>query len=127
MPTHISTCDELDSILDTNQVVILDFYMDTCAPCKAIAPEFEKLASEFRDVLFVKWNAGDAHSLAMLCEVYSVPTFIRFDNGNESGRFSGADKKKLRSLIEENGDFSSRRSGKNDTVWLNKTMICILF
>ena len=49
--------------------VVVDFYSDSCGPCRMIAPAFKKLAAEFKDrAVFAKVNvaacAGAApHSL----------------------------------------------------------------
>lgn len=69
--------------------VILDFYSDDCAPCRAARPAVElakeKLPKvEFRDI--------DATLNEEMCDRYhirSVPTFIYLHNGIEVRRISG--------------------------------------
>lgn len=80
----------LDAILKANTKVIVDFYTDTCVPCKIMKPVLEKLFNnpKFNDVTLVYFdaNAGDASGYG----VRAVPTIIVFKNGSEVLRHVGA-------------------------------------
>ena len=43
---------------------MVDFWADWCGPCKAIAPLFEKLSNEDRDVLLCKVNIDQNSDIA---------------------------------------------------------------
>ena len=87
--------------LMANSVVVLDFYTDTCIPCKQMMPMFEKLASdEVAKAGYGKVNAAQNADLVGLFQVKSVPTFIVLKDGIETGRKTGVTtRKELESLI----------------------------
>jgi thioredoxin 1 len=70
---------------DQAMPVIVDFYADWCAPCRATAPTVRELARSLADeVRFVKVNIDRSPELARRFGVRSIPTFIRFDAGEVS-------------------------------------------
>lgn len=65
-------------------VTIVDFYADWCGPCQMIAPELEKLVgmvSEGQNI--VKVNVDDAPEIAGKFGVMSIPTIIKFKEGQQ--------------------------------------------
>lgn len=73
-----------------NSIVVLDFYTDTCIPCKQMMPMFENLASDdFENARYGKVNATHNADLVGLFQVRSVPTFIVLKDGIETGRKTG--------------------------------------
>ena len=79
--------------------VVVDFYTDWCGPCKAIAPEFERLSKESgSSVKFIKVNVEENEEVGALHDVRSIPTFVGFRDGKMIGRIEGADKGKLKDL-----------------------------
>ena len=50
---------------ETGLPVIVDFYSDSCGPCRMIAPAFKKLAKEMKDrAVFAKVNVAMARDVA---------------------------------------------------------------
>lgn len=82
---------QLSDLLGNGRPIVVDFTADWCAPCRAIAPELEKLASTTDDVDFVEIDI-DAHpGITQQLRVMSVPTVIHFGaNGGEVARSVGA-------------------------------------
>lgn len=65
-------------------VTIVDFYADWCGPCQMIAPELEKLVdmvSEGQNI--VKVNVDEAPEVAGKYAVMSIPTIIKFRDGQQ--------------------------------------------
>lgn len=74
-------------------IVIADFYLDSCVPCKRISPILAEIEEENDDVKLVKVNVNFDSSLAEKYEVQAAPTLIFFKDGAESERIRGAAKK----------------------------------
>ncbi|XP_073227279.1 thioredoxin-like isoform X3 [Porites lutea] len=43
-----------------DKLVVIDFFADWCGPCRTMGPKFEKMASEYPDVVFAKVNIQKA-------------------------------------------------------------------
>ena len=70
--------------------VIMDVYSSSCTPCKMLYPIFVELSNEFVDkIRFTKLKLDEETSLAQDLEIYAVPTFLFFKDGNIVGRHVG--------------------------------------
>jgi thioredoxin len=71
--------------------VLVDFGADWCAPCRTLAPAFEKAANQYGERLtFAKVDIDEEPELARSLHIHAIPTLIAFENGREVGRLSGA-------------------------------------
>jgi len=77
MPIDV-TKDTLQSTLDSNDIVVLDFWAPWCGPCKGFAPVFEKVAGEHADVTFAKINTEEEQELGQMFQIRSIPTLMIF-------------------------------------------------
>ena len=64
--------------------VIVDFYADWCGPCKMLAPILEE--SVFN---VLKVNVDDFRDLAIKYGIMSIPTLIKFKDGEEVKKVIG--------------------------------------
>lgn len=78
-----------NEVLGSNQPVLVDFFADWCNPCNKAAPIIEELSKEFKHIKFCKINIDDCTNIANRYGVLSIPTFILFENGEESERIIG--------------------------------------
>jgi len=70
--------------------VLVDFYSDTCQPCKAAAPVLEQLCTERAGELkVVKANIEHCRQAARRHNLGAVPTFVLYRNGKILGATSG--------------------------------------
>ena len=86
---------------ETGLPVVVDFYSDSCGPCRMIAPAFKKLAKEMKDrAVFAKVNVALARDVASRMRVSSMPTFHFYEDGVKRHEFSGAGEYQLKQLAE---------------------------
>jgi len=91
-----------DSVVGrTDLPVVVDFWAPWCAPCRAMAPAFERVAGEYAaQVRFAKVNTDEAPGLAARFAIRSIPTLVVLKNGREVERRSGAlDTRSLRQWL----------------------------
>jgi len=88
-PFHL-TDTNFDEAVKNNNIVLIDFGADWCAPCRALAPTIEELAKEYNGkVLVGKLDVDENPKTAECFQVFSIPTLIVFKNGCEVDRLVG--------------------------------------
>lgn len=81
-------------VLGSDKITLVDFYSDSCVPCKRLSPVLAELEEQYADeIRFVKININFDAALAEQYEVQSVPTIVFFKNGEEVSRLNGSLKK----------------------------------
>lgn len=97
----IETVKEFDETLNTNRLVMVDFYADWCGPCKMLAPVVEELAAETPDVTFVKVNVDDLPEIAEKFGIMSIPALFVFKNGEAAANTLGFQpKENLKAVLD---------------------------
>ena len=104
MAARVSKADFDDKVLGSSLPVLVDFYSDSCVPCKRMSPVVGDVEDEREGSLSVyKVNINFDTEIAESYDVQSVPTLLLFDKGSEMARQSGAVRKpQLVEWIEEN-------------------------
>lgn len=87
---HIDKSGFQKEVLDHKGVVMVDFYATWCGPCKMTGPIIEELAKEKTDIKFVKVDVDQNQDLSSQYNVFSIPTFIVFKDGQPVNQFVGA-------------------------------------
>ncbi len=89
---EISQDDYQREVIESDLPVVLDFYSTECAPCEAVAPKFEALASLYgQHVRFLKIFRQGNRGLAEQLNVRSSPTLLFYRGGREvADRLMGA-------------------------------------
>ncbi len=102
----IGNSQEFNTLLESNALVVVDFFAEWCGPCKNFAPAFELKSKTRTNVVFCKIDV-DNDSCGETCEKYNItcmPTFLFFKNGNLVDRLEGASESsfdtKLSNLVE---------------------------
>jgi len=70
------TTKDFNETLDNNDIVIIDFWAQWCAPCKQFAPIFERASENFPEVTFAKVNTEEQQALATQYGIHSIPTIM---------------------------------------------------
>jgi len=72
---------QFDELLNTDKLVLIDFYADWCAPCKKMRPYLEEISKEMADkVIVVRINADDNQALCQELKVDALPVLQLYKN-----------------------------------------------
>ena len=71
--------------------VLVDFWAEWCAPCKALMPMLAKITEEYAgELLLAKINCDIEQDIVMRFGIRSLPTVALFKNGQPVDGFAGA-------------------------------------
>jgi len=96
-----STFDSM--VLKSEVPALVDFWASWCAPCRAIAPIMEEMATEYTGRIRVaKMNVDDNPATPGRYGVRGIPTLILFKGGKVIDQLVGAvPKSQIKELIEK--------------------------
>ena len=96
------TKDNFNETVDSNDIVIVDFWAEWCGPCKSFSPVFETVSDNHPEIFFGKINAEEQTELAQAFHIRSIPTVTLFRQQiqlfSQSGMLSIA---QLESLLQK--------------------------
>jgi thioredoxin 1 len=78
----VVTDQNINEVLASSKVVLVDFWAVWCGPCRALGPVVEEIASEYEGKIVVgKCNVDEAQDISMQYGIRSIPTIIFFKDG----------------------------------------------
>jgi len=78
-------------VLNSDQPIIIDFWAEWCAPCRAIAPIIKELAAEYGEQVKIVKMDIDAHpNTPGKYGVRAIPTVLAFKGGQVVDQLQGA-------------------------------------
>ncbi|MEK7711284.1 MAG: thioredoxin [Planctomycetota bacterium] len=84
-----------DSVLKSDQPVLVDFWAEWCGPCKALSPLIDELAKDYQGKARVGKVDTDANrQVSVRFSVSAIPTVILFNKGEIVEKFVGLRGKK---------------------------------
>ncbi|MBL6959029.1 MAG: thioredoxin TrxA [Rhodospirillales bacterium] len=105
MPKQV-TDDSFDAdVLNSSELVLVDFWAEWCGPCKQIAPALEEIDAEMNDkVTVTKINIDENPMTPSKYGVRGIPTLMLFKDGQVASTKVGAlPKSKIVEWIESVG------------------------
>jgi thioredoxin 1 len=78
MATVQLTKETFETTVESNDVVLVDFWADWCGPCKMFAPVYEESSKENPDMVFGKVDTEAQQELASAFGIMSIPTLMIF-------------------------------------------------
>lgn len=70
-----------NKVMETEKVVVIDFWATWCGPCKMMAPVVEEVAKDYPDVKVCKVNVDEEPELSNAFKIVSIPTIVVIKNG----------------------------------------------
>lgn len=101
MPKKVNDQNFKEEVLESDQLVLVDFWAPWCGPCKMLGPILEKLDEEYKDKDFkvAKLNVDENKKTASEYGVNGIPTMFLFKDGETIHKMVGV--KPLDALKQE--------------------------
>ncbi len=70
--------DNFEEIVNSSEIVFVDFWAAWCGPCRMFAPVFEAASEQHPDVVFAKVDTEAEQELAASFRIMSIPMLMAF-------------------------------------------------
>ena len=78
-------------VLNSDKLVLVDFWAEWCGPCRMVAPVLEEIAAEHPETITIaKLDIDQNPATARDFQVMSIPTLILFKGGEPVKQIVGA-------------------------------------
>lgn len=77
---HLDTSNFDKEVLDSNGVVLVDFWASWCNPCKMLSPILDEV-SQVVEAKITKVNVDEVDELSNKYKIRTIPTMIIFKDG----------------------------------------------
>lgn len=87
----IVTDSNINEIIASSKIVMIDFWAAWCGPCRALTPTVDEIAAEWEGkVTVAKCNVDDCQDVAVNFGIRNIPTLLFFKDGVLADRTVGA-------------------------------------
>lgn len=78
-------------VLQSDRLVLVDFWAEWCGPCRMVAPVIEEISKEYAGkVLVTKCDVDNSPVVASKFGIRNIPTVLFFKNGMVADKQVGA-------------------------------------
>ncbi len=90
------TDSSVNEVLQTDKLVIIDFWAEWCGPCKMVGPIIEEISEDYKDQVVVgKLDVDDNDETTSKYGIRNIPTVLFIKNGEVVDKVVGAGPKKM--------------------------------
>ena len=93
--------DNLQEIVNSNEIVVVQYAATWCGNCRIMKPKFKKLSSENENAVFVIADAEKFPESRKLANVDNLPTFATFKGGQFVNQVQTNKFDVLKDLVDE--------------------------
>jgi thioredoxin 1 len=76
----IVTDESFNNVIESNGLVLIDFWAEWCGPCKRVSPILDEISEE-HGILVGKLNIDENPIKPLEFSVSSIPTMVLFEDG----------------------------------------------
>lgn len=85
----------LEEVLQTDKLVVIDFWAEWCGPCKVVGPIIDEVSKEYKDkVVIGKIDVDNNDEAATKYNIRNIPTILFIKNGEIVDKIVGVTSKK---------------------------------
>ncbi|MBM7692931.1 thiol-disulfide isomerase/thioredoxin [Peribacillus deserti] len=88
----LESAEQFQELKNTGKSVFL-FSADWCPDCRFIEPFMPEVEEKYKDFTFTYVDRDQFIDICAENDVYGIPSFIAYQNGEELGRFVSKDRK----------------------------------
>jgi thioredoxin 1 len=82
--------EQLNEVVASGELCLIDFWADWCGPCKSIAPLLDSLSDKYEGAIKVaKVNVARVQEAGVKHSITNIPCLIVFKDGKELDRMVG--------------------------------------
>ena len=70
------TTENFEEVVNSNDLVLVDFWASWCGPCRSFAPTYEKVSEMYPGAVFAKVDTEAQQELAASFNIMSIPTLM---------------------------------------------------
>src|SRR5690554_847936 len=86
----------IEEVLKTDQLVIIDFWAEWCGPCKMVGPIIEQISEEYKESVTVgKLDVDNNDDTTSKYGIRNIPTVLFIKNGEVVDKVVGAGPKNM--------------------------------
>jgi len=89
MLKHVNSQNFNEEVINSERVILVDFFATWCGPCQMLGPILEKISNSRAEFDVAKIDVDDAQELAIKYGIETVPTMLVFKDGEVKETLNG--------------------------------------